>query len=321
MSQRFVREQGTQSVPDYQSRVRRLALIYVAIVVVCVSAIVLIIYQGKLLITLSQRSNVETLTLVFIIVLFAYLALLSLPGFWGALRIAFLNAPRWFGKDLNEVERRKQAALGRHTGEPDTVFLNCRLASDDAPDEPLTFPLEDDAGSLGLVVIDGAKLTRVEATRGGSNSIFAYVEQRLSQLVKQRISDARVEIVQWATISDEEGLQYYAMVQFSENLQRVLKTEPLWPTYTVTDDDIAIVRRELVELCPTLRNEALLPDVEYSIEHRLPIIPEPLAFISLSRSESRADPVASMGCALLIAVVILAVVAVIVLFPPWVPAR
>lgn len=321
MSQRIVREQGTQSVPDYQSRVRRLALIYVAIVLVCVGAIVLIVYQGKLLITLSQRSNVETLTLAFIIVLFAYLTLLSLPGFWGALRIAALNLPRLFGSDAIEVERRKQSALRPHTGEADAVFLNSRLYPEDAPDAPVELPVADEAGSLGTIVIDGVKLTRREATRGGSNSMFAYVEQRANALVRRRAPDAKVEIVQWATIDDEQGYQYYSLVRFSENLQRELQTPPLWPSYALTDDDIATLRRELAELCPTLRNEALLPDVEYSAEHRLPIIPEPLAFISLSRSESRADPVASMGCALIVALVILAIVVVIVLFPPWVPAR
>ncbi len=321
MSQRFVREQGTQSVPDYQSRVRRLALIYVAIVVVCVAAIVLIVYQGKLLITLSQRSNVETLTLAFIIVLFAYLAAISLPGFWGALRIAALNGPRWLGKDALEVERRKQSKLGRHSGEPDTVFLNCRLSPEVAPDAPVELPVEDAAGSLGTIVIDGVKISRREATRGGSNSMFAYVEQRANALVKRRVPDAKIEIVQWATINDEQGYQYYSMVQFSERLQRELKSPPLWPSYGLTDDEIATLRRELAELCPTLRNEAMLPDVEYSAEHRLPIIPEPLGFIALSRSESRADPVASMGCALIVALVILAIVVAIVLFPPWVPAR
>ncbi len=321
MSQRLVREQGTESVPDYQARVRRLALIYVAIVVVCVSAIVLIVYQGKLLITLSQRSNVETLTLAFIIVLFSYLAILSLPGFWGALRIAALNLPRWLGKDALEVERRKQATLRMHRGQADEVFLNCRLHPEAAPEAPVELPVTDAAGSLGTIVIDGVRLTRKNATKGGSNSIFAYIEQRSNALVRRRIPDATVEIVQWATIDDEQGHQYYSLVRFSENLERHLKTPPLWPSYALTDDDIATLRRELAELCPTLRNEAMLPDVEYSAEHRLPIIPEPLAFVSLSRSESRADPVASMGCALVVALVILAIVVVVVLFPPWVPAR
>lgn len=321
MAQRFIREQGTQSVPDYQARVRRLATIYVAIVVVCVAAIALIVDQSKLLVTLSQRSNVETLTLALIVVLFAYLAVISLPGFLGALQIVALNAPRWLGRDALEVERRKHGRLRRHKGDDDAVFLNCRLCPELTPELPVTLPLVDEAGSLGTIVIDGVKISRQEGTRGGSNSIFAYVEQRANTLVQRRAPDARIQIVQWATIDDEPGYQYYSLVRFSENLGRELKLPPLWPSYSLTLDEIETLRRELAELCPTLRNEALLPDVEYSAEHRVPVIPEPLALITLSRSESRADPVASMGCALIVAVVIFALVVFVVLFPPWVPAR
>jgi hypothetical protein len=130
-----------------------------------------------------------------------------------------------------------------------------------------------------------------------------------------------VEIVQWASIDDEAALQYDSMVTFSRNLQHQLGSGPLWPVVELTEDDIATLTRECRELCPILRDEAHLPDIEFEVEYRLPIIPEPLAFITLSRQERRADPVASMGCALIVAVVIMALLILFIWLPPWVPSK
>lgn len=68
-----------------------------------------------------------------------------------------------------------------------------------------------------------------------------------------------------------------------------------------------------------LRDEAYLPDWEYSADHKVPLIPEPLGLASLTRTERSADPVASMGVA--VAVVFMALVALVLLivFPPWIP--
>jgi hypothetical protein len=296
-------------------------LIYSGIVCVCLTTIVLIVVKGKLFITLSQRSNVETLTLAFIIVLFAYLAIVSLPGCWGALTILALNAPAWLGRDHDAVERRKQAALKPHSGDPSSAYLNCRVQPLGQRDQPVSIPLRDASGSLGRIVVEGVRMTHEEALQAGSNSLFGYFEQRIQQLVRQREPRARVEIVQWATIDDEQALQYESLATFSARLEQQLKLAPLWPTVELTDDDVNTLTSEARQLCPILRNEAHLPDLEYSAEHRLPIIPEPLGIISLSRQESRADPVASMGCALLVALLICAIVLAIIFFPPWVPPK
>jgi hypothetical protein len=126
--------------------------------------------------------------------------------------------------------------------------------------------------------------------------------------------------VQWATIDDEAALQYGSLVQFSRNLERHLGSGPLWPSVELTEDDVATLTREATALCPVLRDEAHLPDLEYEVEHRLPIIPEPLAFISLSRQERRADPQSSMGCALIVALIILGFLVLFISRPPWVPS-
>jgi len=321
IAQRFIREASTGSVPDYRKHVYRLATIYLLIVLVATAAIVLIVVRGKFFVTLAQRSNVETLTLAFILILFAYLAIASLPGAWGMLVILYYNLPARFGRDRAAVEQRKQATVKFNQDKPDTVYLNCRVCLQDHPDEPISVPLEDDAGSLGTILIEGARLSHEHGAQHCSNSLFGFFQQRIEQLVNERDPRARVEIVQWATINDEAALQYDSVVTFSRRLEKHLGAEPLWPVVELTAQDVATLIREGTELCPTLRDESHLPDLEYEVQHQLPIIPEPLALLSLSRQEQRADPEATMGCALLVTVGIVALLVLFIYFPPWVPGK
>src|SRR5581483_1414570 len=113
--------------------------------------------------------------------------------------------------------------------------------------------------------------------------------------------------------------QYFGLVGFARNLERQLGADALWPKVRLTDDDCAELERLLAQLCPALRDEAFLPDWEYSAEHKLPIIPEPLGLVSLSREERRADPIATMGCAVLVVLISVVIIALLILFPPWVP--
>jgi len=318
----FIREQGTGSVADYRKRVHRLAAIYMGIVVTGLIANLLIIGHAKFFVTLAQRSNLETATLAVILLIFTYLISVSLVGAWGALKIVYYNWPVWLGRDSTQVELRKQAALKPSAENAfDAVYLNCLVHRQHAPDEPIRIPIEDAAGQLGIMVIDGAEITDEQATCRHSNSLFAYFHRRIEQLVKKRDPKARVEIVQWASIDDEAALQYKSLVTFSRNLQRQLGAGPLWPVVDLTEEDIALLTQECRALCPILRDEAHLPDMEFEVEYRLPIIPEPLAFISLSRQERRADPVASMGCALIVAIIIMSFLILFIWLPPWVPSK
>lgn len=316
-----IREQGCESVSEYRARVARLAAIYVAILLVAVAVITLLVYYGKLFITLSQRSNVETLTIAFILVLCAYFGLISLPGAWGAAKILWYNAPARLGRDRMAVERRKQRALTPHNDDPAAVFLNCLVRREGQADAPITIPLRDAAGNMGRIVIDGAEIRHEEAMQRGSNTLLAYFANRIERCARQRDPRAHVDIVQWATINDEEAHQYGSIVAFSRNLERQLRSGPLWPAVVLTEADVQTLAHDGAALCPVLRDEAQLPEIEYQVQHQLPIIPEPLGIVSLSRSESRADPVASMGCALIVAVFILALVVLFILMPPWVPGK
>jgi hypothetical protein len=320
-TRQLVKEQSTGTVSQYRRRVYRLAGTYAGILLTATLAIVLIVVQGEFFVTLSQRSNVETLTLAVVIVLFAYLAVVSAPGAWGALRIVHLNLPAWIGRDRAGVEARKQAALKPLKDDPPAVMLNCAVHLRGHGDDPVVIPLEDDAGSLGAIVVDGVRMTHKGSVQAGSNSVFAFFERHIEQLAREHDPKTHLQIVQWQTIDDEAALQYESIALFSRNLQRHLDSGPLWPVVELREDDLEALKREARELCPALRNEAHLPDLEYEVEYRLPIIPEPLGFIALSRTERRADPGASMGCALLVTLGILALVVLFNLVPPWVPGK
>jgi hypothetical protein len=317
-----VRKQSTLKVRQYELRVYRLAATYCGILITATTAIVLIVVWGKFFVTLSQRTNVETATLAVVLLLFGYLAVISAAGAWGACRIFASNSPRWLGGNSAAIEVRKQKALKPNRGDPDTAYLNClvlRRAS--GPGETILIPLKDAAGSLGAIRIAGAKISHEGGPQHSSNSLLAFFEQRIQQLVRLRDPQARVQIVRWATIDDERALEYASLVAFAQNVQKQLGGAASWPSVELTDEDIQTLAFEAVALCPALRDEANLPDVEYEAEHRLPIIPEPLAFISLSRREQRADPAASMGCAFIVTTLILILVAICILVPPWMPSK
>lgn len=316
-----IAEQGTSSVPEYRRRVRRLAVFYFGIVVFALSSIVMLIVRGRLFVTLAQRSNVETATIAVIIALFAYLAAVSLRGAIGAIRIGLLAIPAIAGADHGSVEHRKQKHLAWSDKKAGSVYLNAMIRRAGGGDEPIRIEIADDYGSLGTICIDGAEMLHEHAPAHSSNSIFAYFEQRIETLAEARNPNARVSIVEWTSIDDESALRYGSMVTFSRRLEAHLGCNALWPSIELTDDDVATLQREARELCPILRNEAFLPDLEYEAEHRLPIIPEPLAFVTLSRSERRADPHASMGCAFLVTLIITIIVAVTLWLPPWVPGK
>ena len=94
-----------------------------------------------------------------------------------------------------------------------------------------------------------------------------------------------------------------------------------WPTIAISADARRALEAELAELCGALRDELFLPDWEYAGEHKLPIIPEPLGIISLSRSERRVDPLSSLTAALVIVLLVLGLICFFIVRPPWVPGH
>jgi hypothetical protein len=320
LEQAVIREPGAESAHDYRQRVHRLAAAYVVLFVGSAIGVALLVWQGRLFVSLTQHSNVETLTLAFLMIFFLYLIVLSTPGALGALRIAYYDAllPR-LGTSAEEVERRKHAALGPPRNGPPTAALNVILERNGQPGETFCLPVGDAVGEMGEISVDAAGVTHLPKRRDGSNDVLAFFVHQVNRALKQRGERAEVDVVAWQKIDDEATQQYLSTVHFACRLERHLKADELWPKLILTEVDLKEVERRLAAVCPALRSEGFLPDWEYAAEHKLPLVPEPLGLISLSRSERRADPFASMGCAAIVVVGTVAVLALFVFFPPWVP--
>ena len=317
--ERAIREPDVASPRQYSQRVHRLAWAYVALCAGSIAGVVLVVWRAQFYVTLSQRSNVETLTLAFLLIFFAYLIVLSAPGSFGAARLAYYSLLARRLPDWDEGQRRKMGALAAAGGEPTTVALNLALEQVDHPKEAFTMTVADRAGSLGEIVVSGANLTYYHTLKEGSNALLAFFVAQVNQALSERGATAGVDVVEWKSINDEAAEEYLSLTQFARNLERQLGAVELWPRRVLTAEDCARLEKRLTAVCPALRNEAFLPRWEYQGEHQLPLIPQPLGLMSLSRSEKRVDPLASMGCAVVIVLVMVFILALIIIFPPWVP--
>jgi hypothetical protein len=347
----------SKTTHQYRRRVYIMAAVYVLLNVTALASIVVIIWQYRLFITLAQRSNIETLTLAIILVLFAYLVFTTFGGFIGALKLVFYNLPLGVGGNAAQdeqgakaksgparrkkegedepealeeeslppsrrrVEERKQRALKPAKGEANKAYFNVAFEAEENPDAPIRIPIEDEAGKLGELVIDGAE-AKIEAEKKGvSNTLFEYLLNQIQDRVQQRAPEVQLEIVAWSSVNDEEAAMYQSQVQAFRTLAEQLDKGPIWPTEPLSAADIAYVQQRIRAIVPYLRDECFLPDVEYEAEYSIPIIPEPLGFISLRRTDQRADPVATMGCASLVTLGVLALLVFFLIFPPWIPSK
>ena len=307
---RVITEPGAETAEDYARRVRVLAATYAVLFLTCSAGAAILIVHGKLFVTLAQRSNVETLTILFLLVLYAYLATLSASGALGAARLLLFVIRQRFAGDPLALRKRHMASLpGR--GEGPWAALARALERTDG--ERLRFEIAGDAGFLGALEVDGARVRHLE-TAGGSADLIAFFVRQVEEVTGEEL-----DIVIWGQLEDDEGERYLSHVAFARALQRHLGAPPLWPTVSITPEQCAEVARRLARVAPALLEEALLPDWEYQAEHKLPVIPEPLGFVSLGRSAKRADPVATMGFATLVVLLTVAVIVLFVLQRPWVP--
>src|SRR5258708_9549699 len=81
---RVVSEPGADTAESFVRRIRILAATYTVLFCACCTGEVVLVVYGKLFVTLAQRSNVETLTVLFLLVFYGYLAAVSAPGPPGA---------------------------------------------------------------------------------------------------------------------------------------------------------------------------------------------------------------------------------------------
>lgn len=309
-----LRAPGVSDPRHYARRVHWLAIVHAALFVAVLGGLVLLIWHGQLFVTLAQRSNIETLTIAFFLVFFAYFAIVTAPGAWGAIRIGWFAARLALARDKAAVERARMAALG--TPERGAVAaFDKSIEIEQAPHASWEIEVRDEVGSMGRLRFDGVRVEQLDIPRGGSNTLLGYVEHKLGEL-----TGAEIEIVQWASTDEETLHQYVATATALRALGRSLNAES-WPTLVISEDTRRALEREVGELCGALRSELFLPDWEFQGEHKLPIIPEPLGIISLSRSERRVDPLSSLTAALVIVLLVVGLLCFFIVRPPWVPGH
>ena len=314
-----LKESSIASTQHYVRHVHKLAITYSALTLISIVGIGLLAWKSRLFITLAQRTNVETLTILFFLVFYAYIAILCWDGLRGATRI--LRANLVFGEDRDAKRERKKMAMLQYQAaiKTNVCALNCVIEEEGKPNQPIEIEVDDGFGSLGRLSIDGVKMTRVDTVSDGSNNFFAFVEQQIKGFLTSRGIKEDCDIVQWKKIDDEKTNEYLSLVHFARALEKRLDGAELWPTLRLKPFEVQQLRERIADLCPALRSEAFLPDWEYEGEHKIPIIPEPLGIISLKRKEQRVDPVAAMGSALVILGITLVLIIFFIFNPPWVP--
>jgi hypothetical protein len=317
LSKTIVREPSADKPEHYAHRVVLLAVAYAVLFFTSLLGIVLIVQWAKLFVTLSQRSNVETLALLFFIAFYAYFTVISWKGALGALRLLWFRVVhRIRGTGLETI---KIAALPPPKEENGAaVAVNVLIRREDG-EEPCYLRIEDEYGSMGKVEIDGACLTHLQTYGDGSTDALIYTVHQLEGMLAAAGTTRELAIVEWKSIDDEEMSRYLATVDFARNLQRHLGIEEAWPQVYLTGPQCEELERRLSKICAAIRSETFLPDWEYSAEHKLPLIPEPLGLLSLGHSEKRVDAVSSMVTAAVIVVASVATFLAFIVAPPWVP--
>jgi hypothetical protein len=327
LSEELVKDKLTPSAGRYAGRVRWLAIVYIALNLLSRVLIVAIAWRVQFFITLAQRSNVETLVLAIIFVLGAYYLVSTFRGFVGALRMAWLNMPLLWARTPEaraRIEHNKQDAL-RPPDKPNSAFFDQAVRLKGKPDEPIRWRVGDSVGEMGELELDGVRATYNPRRGGINNSVFEFISDQIENGLRQRGIQIDLQIVRWGSINVDEAASYYSTVRAFQSLERNMRQDgsvsALWPTVEIEQADVDRIQAELDKLVPVLRNESLLPNLEYEVEWSVPILPEPLGFMQLKRHENRADPVFTMGCATLIVLVILSAIVLFIIFPPWVPSK
>ncbi len=323
LAEDVIREQVIQKPGRYASRVRWIAVIYFVLNVISLVIIAIIAWKIRFFVTIAQRSNVETLTIAIIFVLALYYLVATFRGFVGALRILWFNSPRVMArtdKDHEAIERRKHAAL-KMGSDSKAAYFDKAVIVEGKQGEPIIWQVGDDVGKLGELSLEGVRVTYYPIKSGMSNSLFEYLASQIEKAMQKRDLEAKLQITQWSSIDADEASAYYSMVQAFRNLEKQLDKGALWPTVTITQEDVAEIQDKIHSLVPALRNESFLPDLEFAVEYNVPVMPEPLGFVQLTRNDNRADPVFTMGCAVSVMLVVMLILTLFILLPPWLPSK
>src|SRR6185295_4601067 len=112
ISRTALREPGVSDPRHYARRVHWLAVVHPSLFLCSLVGFTLLIWRGEFFVTLSQRSNVETLTIAFFLLYFGYFAVVTFQGAVGGVRIAVFHLRARVQRDRRSLEARRIAALG-----------------------------------------------------------------------------------------------------------------------------------------------------------------------------------------------------------------
>jgi hypothetical protein len=323
LAEKFVKQHLVRTPDRYAARVRWMAAIYFVLNAISIVIIIAIAWRVQYFVTLSQRSNVETLTLAIIFILAFYYMVTTFKGFVGSLRLLWYNSPLIFSRDEKARERtetRKHRAIPTK-GTNKYACFDRTVRLEGSPNESIKFEVADSTGKLGEMVIEGVKASYYPIKQGMNDSIFEFLADQIEEQMQKHDLDAKLQVVQFSTIDEDQASAYFSLTHAFENLEDQLGKGPIWPVAVLSADEVAEIQEQIRTLVPALRDEAFLPDVEYQVEYNVPILPEPLGMLRLTRRENRADPVATMGCAGLIMLLVMLLLTIIILWPPWVPSK
>jgi hypothetical protein len=300
--------------PTLRRRTNWLIAIHLVLATAAIAVLVLVAWRIRILITLAQRSNVETLVIAFVVIFLAYVLITTAPATLGSMRIL---AYRALGTE------RAQRALQRkvRSDRKETKRSHMNMAVRGPGGRDVGIPIQDRFGKICDLELHLTEVVFRDAPEELTHSVLQLVVQTLAEVGTVEGTDHEPKVVYWDSIDESASEAYAAQVAAFSHLERALGKEPLWPQVRIDKAGIERLEEMLKEAAPTIRENLLLPDIEYSAEFTIPIIPEPFAFMQLSRRMEHADAVASMGCATLVALAILAVIAWIVVNPPWVPGK
>src|SRR4051812_28250572 len=97
------------------------------------------------------------------------------------------------------------AALGPARQAGPVANTNVLIELDGRPGEPFEVPVEDDAGRVSTIRIDGSRLTDLAVVADGSNNLLAYCARQITRILEGRGEKTEVDIVAWKSIDDESA--------------------------------------------------------------------------------------------------------------------
>jgi hypothetical protein len=282
--------------------------------VAAAAVLAILVWKAPLLVTLAQRSNVETLLLAFILVYVAYIFITTMPATIGGLRLVAL---RLLGTD--RAQRRLQKKVQRDKKTTSRSYMNVIVRG--PRDAPVEVPIADRFGKMGSLRLELAQIAFVDVPEELTHSTAQLVVKTLGKVAKLEGTELQPKVVYWDGLEEEAAHIYASEVGAFDRLERALDQKPLWPVARVDKEGIEELEKVMRGATQSLRESLLLPDVEYQAEFRIPVIPEPLALMQLSRRSQHADAVASMGCVSLVTIATLGLLVLLVVAPPWVPGK